>query len=183
MPPAVNLSKKTEEENGKGAARMNSHILSSLLTICVFAGAPCLLLTVAFSQENPASADVLIPEMEQVFDGMRGMIEHTNTVLGHAVEIQKKEGGDLTVVKAAVPGDRRPPRRPGDPDPAPLPGRPDRPHLRHCRQPSQRRGSPDRQHPGVLDPVGRGLAGEFPRSLPECDGRGKGRRHRGDLQD
>lgn len=54
------------------------------------------------SQDNPTSADALIPEMELVFTESQGMIEHTKTVLGHALDIQEREGGELTIVKAAA---------------------------------------------------------------------------------
>jgi len=52
--------------------------------------------------QDPTFADVLIPEMEQVFAESQGMITHTQTVLGHALDIQGHEGGNLTVVKAAA---------------------------------------------------------------------------------
>ncbi|MFC1545527.1 HD domain-containing protein [Gemmatimonadota bacterium] len=81
---------------------MQSNILFCFLVISTFTGAFGLVLTDALGQEAQPSADTLIPEMEQVFTEMKSMIEHTNTVLGHAVEIQKGEGGDLTIVKAAA---------------------------------------------------------------------------------
>lgn len=56
----------------------------------------------ALSAQEAASADDLIPEMESVFAETQGMIDHTRTVLGHAVDIQSVEGGDLTIVKASA---------------------------------------------------------------------------------
>ena len=81
---------------------MQSQILSCLLIISVAACTTGLISTVALSQESPPSADILIPEMERVFAETRGMIDHTNTVLGHALSIQEREGGILIVVKAAA---------------------------------------------------------------------------------
>jgi HD superfamily phosphodiesterase len=40
--------------------------------------------------------------MESVFAEIPGMIDHTKTVLGHALDIQGQEGGALAVVKAAA---------------------------------------------------------------------------------
>lgn len=48
------------------------------------------------------SEDDLIPEMEAAFADMPRMIEHTKTVLGHAMEIHAREGGDRTIVRAAA---------------------------------------------------------------------------------
>jgi hypothetical protein len=53
-------------------------------------------------QDNLSLTDSLIPEMESVFAENTGMIEHTQTVLGHAMEIQEQEGGALVIVKAAA---------------------------------------------------------------------------------
>ena len=44
----------------------------------------------------------LISDMEAVFAGTPGMVEHTMTVHGYAVEIQGEEGGDLFVVRASA---------------------------------------------------------------------------------
>ncbi len=52
--------------------------------------------TFANGQGTATLSDSLIPEMESVFAENPGMIEHTNTVLGHAVDIQGREGGALT---------------------------------------------------------------------------------------
>jgi len=46
--------------------------------------------------QDPTFAGVLIPEMEQVFAETQGMIDHTHTVLGHALDIQGQEGEILT---------------------------------------------------------------------------------------
>jgi len=46
--------------------------------------------------------DVLIPEMEAVFVDIPYMIEHTNTVHGHAMDIHEREGGERTIVSAAA---------------------------------------------------------------------------------
>ena len=51
--------------------------------------------------ESP-SADVLIPEMERVFAETPGMIDHTHTVLGHAMDIHLKEGGDPVVLRGSA---------------------------------------------------------------------------------
>jgi len=56
----------------------------------------------AASQEDPSLTDALIPEMERVFAETQYMIEHTNTVLGHAMAIYEREGGTLAVVRAAA---------------------------------------------------------------------------------
>ncbi|MFC1574548.1 HD domain-containing protein [Gemmatimonadota bacterium] len=60
----------------------------------------------ASAQGNPADsttlADALIPEMERVFADTPGMIDHTRTVLGHALDIHEQEGGNLTVVRASA---------------------------------------------------------------------------------
>ena len=53
-------------------------------------------------QDNLSHTDSLIPEMESVFAENPGMIEHTQTVLGHALDIQRQEGGALTIVSAAA---------------------------------------------------------------------------------
>jgi len=54
------------------------------------------------TSQGDTFADVLIPEMEHVFAESQGMIRHTHTVLGHAMDIQGQEGGNLTVVKASA---------------------------------------------------------------------------------
>jgi hypothetical protein len=46
--------------------------------------------------------DALIPDMEEVFAEMPGMIRHTHTVLGHATDIQEHEGGDRTIARASA---------------------------------------------------------------------------------
>jgi hypothetical protein len=56
----------------------------------------------ASSQESPSVTDSLIPEMEAVFAETQGMIDHTMTVLGHAMDIQEHEGGVLAVVRASA---------------------------------------------------------------------------------
>ena len=53
-------------------------------------------------QDKLSLTDSLIPEMESVFAENTGMIEHTKTVLGHAMDIQEREGGALAIVKAAA---------------------------------------------------------------------------------
>jgi len=81
---------------------MRADIQSCLLAVFLAAGLSGFLMPAALGQDDSPSADALIPEMEQIFSDMRGMVEHTNTVLGHAVEIQESEGGDLTIVRAAA---------------------------------------------------------------------------------
>jgi putative nucleotidyltransferase with HDIG domain len=51
---------------------------------------------------EPPSPDVLIPEMERVFAETPGMIDHTHTVLRHAMDIHLEEGGDPAVVRASA---------------------------------------------------------------------------------
>ena len=46
--------------------------------------------------------DALIVEMETVFSETTGMIDHTRTVLQHAVEIHGEEGGNPNVIRAAA---------------------------------------------------------------------------------
>lgn len=58
--------------------------------------------TFADGQGTSTLADSLIPEMETVFAENPGMIDHTKTVLGHALDIQSQEGGALTIVSAAA---------------------------------------------------------------------------------
>lgn len=58
--------------------------------------------TLIFGQSTTTLSDALIPEMESVFAENPGMIEHTKTVLGHALDIQRQEGGALTIVSAAA---------------------------------------------------------------------------------
>ncbi len=59
------------------------------------------------SQEHPEEqmselSAGLIADMEEVFAETRGMINHTMTVRGHALEIMAEEGGDPTVVEASA---------------------------------------------------------------------------------
>lgn len=54
------------------------------------------------SVQDPALVDTLMAEMETVFAQSRGMVEHTQTVHGYAVDIQDEEGGDLAIVRAAA---------------------------------------------------------------------------------
>jgi hypothetical protein len=61
----------------------------------------CFLLTPVRAQEVK-STDFLLPEMEVVFSETRGMIDHTMTVHGYAMEIQAVEGGDAFVVGASA---------------------------------------------------------------------------------
>ena len=56
----------------------------------------------AFSQDNQPSTDSLIPEMEKVFADTPGMIDHTMTVLGHALDIHEEEGGVVAIVRASA---------------------------------------------------------------------------------
>ncbi len=58
--------------------------------------------TLTFGQSTTTLSDALVPEMESVFAENPGMIEHTNTVLGYAMDIQSQEGGALTIVSAAA---------------------------------------------------------------------------------
>ncbi|MBT8398695.1 MAG: HD domain-containing protein [Gemmatimonadetes bacterium] len=44
----------------------------------------------------------LISEMEAVFGETSRMVDHTMTVLGHALEISSEEGGDALVVRASA---------------------------------------------------------------------------------
>ena len=52
--------------------------------------------------QDQALADSLIAEMERVFAETGGMVEHTMTVYGYAMEILGEEGGDSTVVGASA---------------------------------------------------------------------------------
>jgi putative nucleotidyltransferase with HDIG domain len=72
------------------------------LQIVVACGLLSVLPGLALAQNTTASADSLIPEMERVFSDTPGMIQHTRTVLSHAEEIQRREGGNVTVVRAAA---------------------------------------------------------------------------------
>ena len=61
------------------------------------------------AQEQEVSPEVspevipeLIAEMEAVFGETSGMIQHTMTVLGHAMEISAEEGGDALIVRASA---------------------------------------------------------------------------------
>jgi putative nucleotidyltransferase with HDIG domain len=51
---------------------------------------------------DSALVESLISEMETVFSETRGMIDHTMTVRGHAMEIMAEEGGDPLVVEASA---------------------------------------------------------------------------------
>ena len=66
----------------------------------------CLLLGCApradLAIHDTALTDNLISEMETVFSETTGMIDHTMTVLQHAVEIHEVEGGNPNVVRAAA---------------------------------------------------------------------------------
>ena len=81
---------------------MRFHSLSQLL----LATASVAAIGCASAQGDPGgrsdSANALIPEMEGVFSDIPGMIDHTHTVLGHALDIHGYEGGNLTVVKASA---------------------------------------------------------------------------------
>lgn len=72
--------------------------LSAVVVLSVLIGAA----TPVSGQDNLSLTESLIPEMESVFVENTGMIGHTTTVLGHAMDIQEHAGGDLTVVKAAA---------------------------------------------------------------------------------
>jgi len=52
--------------------------------------------------QEPEVIPELISEMEAVFGETSGMIDHTMTVLGHALEISAEEGGDALVVRASA---------------------------------------------------------------------------------
>ena len=80
---------------------MRSQLMPQLLTLSVLAALGAVP-TSTLGQDNPPFTDSLISEMENVFADNQGMIEHTNTVLGHALDIQEQEGGVLTIVKAAA---------------------------------------------------------------------------------
>ena len=81
---------------------MRFHSLSHLLLTTVSVAA----IACASAQGDPGwrsdGADALIPEMEGVFADIPGMIDHTHTVLGHALEIHRQEGGTLTIIKASA---------------------------------------------------------------------------------
>lgn len=78
-------------------SRSNSLLLTVLVTTAL-GSVPI----PASGQNVPDRTDSLVPEMELVFAETPGMIDHTKTVLGHALEIQQTEGGSLQVVKAAA---------------------------------------------------------------------------------
>lgn len=59
-------------------------------------------LVLPLNAQEMKSTDFLIPEMERVFSETRGMIDHTNTVHGYAMEIQGVEGGDAFIVGASA---------------------------------------------------------------------------------
>lgn len=63
---------------------------------------PLLPLAGALNAQENRTTDFLLPEMEAVFSDTRGMIDHTNTVHGYAMEIQGVEGGDPFVVGASA---------------------------------------------------------------------------------
>jgi len=52
--------------------------------------------------QEPEVIPHLISEMEAVFGETSGMIKHTMTVLGHAMEISAEEGGDALIVRASA---------------------------------------------------------------------------------
>ena len=54
------------------------------------------------SAPEPEVIPELISEMEAVFGETSGMIKHTMTVLGHAMEISAEEGGDALIVRASA---------------------------------------------------------------------------------
>ena len=74
----------------------------SPITAVAVVAAICGVLTPVSGQGGLSLSDSLIPEMENVFAENPGMIEHTNTVLGHALDIQGQEGGVEAIVKAAA---------------------------------------------------------------------------------
>ena len=80
---------------------MRSHPKIPMLSVAVVATL-CVCPTSTSGQHTSSPADALIPEMESVFSDIPGMIEHTNTVLGHAQDIQSHVGGALVVVSAAA---------------------------------------------------------------------------------
>ena len=55
-----------------------------------------------FTLHDQVLTDALISEMETVFSETMGMIDHTRTVLQHAVEIHGEEGGNPNVIRAAA---------------------------------------------------------------------------------
>lgn len=71
--------------------------------VLLLAGAGVGCATVPEDPQTPSvPVDALIPEMERVFETTRGMIDHTNTVLAYATDIQRHEGGNRSVVRAAA---------------------------------------------------------------------------------
>ena len=72
-----------------------------LVTASLTAAAGCAS-TGTLSTADQAQTDDLISEMELVFSENTGMIDHTMTVLGHALDIHKEEGGDPFVVRASA---------------------------------------------------------------------------------
>lgn len=80
---------------------MRTHLKTWLIAGVVFV-VHIVVPTSAKGQDISTLADSLIPEMETVFAENPGMIEHTKTVLGHALDIQSQEGGALTIVSAAA---------------------------------------------------------------------------------
>ena len=81
---------------------MRFHSLSHLLLTTVSAATIGCASVQGSRNESPDFADALIPEMEEVFADIPGMIDHTRTVLGHALEIHQQEGGALTIIKASA---------------------------------------------------------------------------------
>lgn len=72
--------------------------LFTIATFVVFCGAA----RPANCQDAQGKADALLPEMERVFAETPYMVEHTMTVLGHALDIHEQEGGERETVKAAA---------------------------------------------------------------------------------
>ena len=66
------------------------------------AALPLFSLAGALNGQESRSTDFLLPEMEAVFSETRGMIDHTMTVHGYAMEIQGVEGGDPFIVGASA---------------------------------------------------------------------------------
>lgn len=81
---------------------MRSHRPFAILTGANLLAALCLtVLSPLHAQEESVLAS-LESDMEKVFAETRGMISHTQRVLGYATEIHEEEGGDPLVVKASA---------------------------------------------------------------------------------
>lgn len=81
---------------------MKSRLTAPVLIAASFTAALVFAPGANLAAQGPTLTDNLMAEMELVFAETSGMVDHTMTVYGYALDIQKEEGGDPAVVAASA---------------------------------------------------------------------------------